>query len=375
MSIVKHELRKILLFPALIGFVVLALVLNIAVVTTMRSSYADFIAEASLTTGVHLGAEFNERAAQFEPGLYADIFRAQTADIADVLYGYTTGYIADMAVEQLGLGGLSEWLMRWKYEQFQHAARSRQQAGDSMTLYFAEMTFMRHQAIFNYTMGLPVFQGITLAALIMLFSLGYENAAKTEHMVYATKTGRKISKHKLLAGVIAGLSVYALLAAVTLTVYFALNPMGGTWGSSVSSGFNFVIDGITARPFITWHSFNVAQYLIASLVVSLGVVLCFTLMAYSVGLWVRNSYIGFLLIVVQNGVLFLLPFYLPIMIPGFTITQSPIWLVLMRTMWFTDGGSNVILPHFETIGVIGSLAVLAAIGLFSAARFRRRDLV
>jgi len=98
-------------------------------------------------------------------------------------------------------------------------------------------------------------------------------------------------------------------------------------------------------------------------------------MAYAVGLWFRNSYFGFLVIVVFNGALFLLPFYTPFHIFNFTISQSPLWLVMMRSQWFTDGGANALWPHFETVGVIGSLAVLAVISLWSVSRFSMRNLV
>ena len=374
MTILKHELRKILLFPAIIGFVVLALAVNIAMVASMRNSYANFIADTSRITGINLGAEFDDRVVGLEPSLYADLLRLQTAGRIDVLDGYTTGYIADSAVARLELSGLSERLMRRKYERFQLAVDARQAAGDSMTLYFAEATFWRHEALFGYTMGLLLFQGIILAALIMLLSLGYETSAKTDFVVYSTKVGRKISRHKLIAGIIVGIGIYALLAAVTLSLYFALNPMGGIWGSSVSSGFNFVRDGFIARPFVTWRSFNVAEYLFASIGVSFALVLCFSLMAYAIGLWLKNSYVGFLVIVAVNGLLFLLPFYSPIAMLNFTITQTPIWMVMMRGLWFTDGGSNVVWPHFETVGVIGSLTVLAIIGAWATARFNRRNL-
>lgn len=375
MSIIKHELIKIITFPALVGFVVLALALNIVVVVTMQDSYADFIAEASRTTGVNLGAEFDGRVAALEPSLYADLLRVQTEGMIDVLDGYTTGYIADSTVERLGLSGLSERLMRSKYEHFQYAVDARQTAGDSMTLYFAEATFWRHEALFDITMGLLLFQGIILAALVMLLSLGFENTAKTDLTVYSTKVGRKINRHKLIAGIIVGVGVYALLAAVTLSLYFAFNPMGGTWGSSVSSGFNFIRDGLITRPFVTWHGFTVTQYLFASIGVSFALVLCFALMAYAVGLWLKNSYVGFLVIIALNSALYIMPFYSNLWMLNFTVTQSPIWLVLLRAVWFTDGTSSVLWPHFEMVGVISSLTVLAIIGVWSAAKFKRRNLV
>ena len=375
MSILGHELKKIIFFPSLIGFVVLALSLNIMMVYTTQSSYANFIAKASNTTGVHINSEFEKNISQLELGLYTDLLKAQTVKFVDVLYGYTTSYIAEIAIEHFGLSGLNERLMRQKYESFQYAVDARQQSGDGMTLYFANITYMRHQTLFNYVMGLLLYQGIILGSLIMLLSLGYENAAKTEYVVCATKIGRTVNKHKFFASVIVSIGIYASLAIVTLIAYFTLNPMGDIWNSSVSSGFNFLRDGFVTRPFVTWHSFTILQYLLASLIISLGIVLCFSLVAYAVGLWMQNSYIGFLIIIVLNSVLYLLPFYSSIMTLNFIITQSPIWLVIMRTLWFTDGGPNVIFPHFETVGIIASIAILATIAIFSTIRFNRKNLL
>jgi len=378
MTLLKHELRKILTFPALIGFIVLALALNIVVVSTMRNEYAAFIAEASRTTGIHLNADFDARTALLTEGTYNDVFanllRVQTLEMPDVLYGYTTGYIADSIVWRLGLSGLPERLMREKFQQFQYAVDARQQAGDSMNLYFAGATFNQHERLFEYTMGLLLFQGIILAALIMLHSVGYEFAAKTDYIVYATKTGRKINRHKLAAGLLVGVGAYILLAAVTLVIYFAFNPMGVVWLSSVSSGFNFVRDGMMTRPFVTWLPLTVRGYLLASLGISLGLVLCFGLMGYAAGLWIKNSYLGFMVLVAVNGVLFLFPYYSPWWMVNYIVMQGPIMLVVMRGLWFTDGGANVLWPHFEIVGVVGSLVVLVFIGVAVSFWFKRRQL-
>ncbi|MCL1884481.1 MAG: hypothetical protein FWF81_12130 [Defluviitaleaceae bacterium] len=375
MNIIKHEIKKIIMFPAIIGFVLLSLSLNIVVVATMQNSYANFIADASRITGVNLGTDFNESIGTLGANTYADMLRVQTQNRQDVLYSYNTRYLADVIVEWLELSGLSERLMRNKYERFQYAAYARQAAGDSMTLYFAEITAWRHEALFEITMGLLLFQGAVLATLIMLLSIGYESNAKTELVVYSTKVGRNINRHKLIAGVAVSFVAYILLAAITLALYFMLNPMGGTWGSSVSSGFNFIRDGMMTRPFVTWHSFTVFEYLLASIGISVGLVLCFALMAYAIGLLIKNSYVGFLVIIALKGVLLLLPSYSPFMMLNLTITKTPICLVILRGQWFTDGGANVIWPNFEIVGVIGSLVVLAIISLWSVSRFKVRNLV
>jgi len=371
MTIIKHEIKKIVMFPAIIVFVVLSILLNITVISTMQNSYANFIADVSHFTGVHLGDEFNHRVAELEPSAYTNLLDAQTGNRHDPLYGYNTQYLADIAVELLELGGMAERLMRSKYERFQYAVNARQSSGDSMTLYFAESTPRQHEALFRVTMGLLLFQVIILATLIILLSIGYENSYKTNFVVYSTKTGRKIIRHKLIAGVVISLGAYILLTTITLAFYLTLNPMGGIWGSSVSSGFNIIRDGAMTRPFVTWHSLTVFEYLLASIGISIGLILCFALIAYAVSLLIKNTYIGLLVIVAINGLLLIIPSHSPFAMVNFIIVKSPICLVVLHDLWFTDGGMDVILPHFETIGVIGSLVILAPISMLSTLRFKR----
>ena len=378
MGLFGHELKKIAQSPALIGFAVLCLLFNmfIVLVDGGGNEYANYIARVSHETGFRLGADFDERVNSLEPGEHAALLRLQTYGMTDVFDGYTTGYIAEAYIARLGLSGMVADLMIGKYARLQYAADARFEAGEGMTLYLAGATFWRHEMLFSALMGALLFQGILLAALIMLLSLGYEHSAKTELVVYATKTGRRVNRAKFMAGASAGLSAYALLAAVTLTVYLNLNPMGGSWGSSVSSGFNFVRCMLGPRPFVTWHGFTVFTYMLASLGVSVGIVLCFALMAYAAGLWIRNSYIAFLILALINFASVTLPgIVFGATMPAFILALSPIWLSLQQGMWFTDGGSNILWAHFETIGAIVSLVLLAVICVWSSARFRVRDLL
>jgi len=378
MDIFQHELKKIVQSPALIGFATLCLLLNIFIVLIDASSnkYANYIANVSRETGFRLGVDFDERVSSLEQNEHTVFLRLQTYGKTDVFDGYTTGYISEAYIHRLELSGMVADLMSSKYARLQYAVDARFEAGDGMTLYFAGATFWRHEMLFSIVMGALLFQGILLAALIMLLSLGYEHSAKTEFVVYSTKTGRRVNRAKFIAGIAAGLAAYAFMAAVTLTIYLNLNPMGGIWDSSVSSGFNFVRCMLGPRPFVTWHSFTVFTYLLASLGVSAGIVLCFALMAYAAGLWIRNSYIAFLILALINLALMTLPgIVFGATIPTFILALSPIWLSLQQSMWFTDGGANILWAHFETIGVIFSLALLTAICVWSSARFKGRNLL
>jgi hypothetical protein len=60
--------------------------------------------------------------------------------------------------------------------------------------------------------------------------------------------------------------------------------------------------------------------------------------------------------------------------PRYVAVLSPVWLWLKRGLWFTDGGSDILLENFETAGGFASLLILAVLGLASAVLFRKRDI-
>jgi hypothetical protein len=151
--------------------------------------------------------------------------------------------------------------------------------------------------------------------------------------------------------------------------------MGGVWDSSVSSGFNFVTSLMFTRPFVTWHSFTVGTYLLSTIGISFGLVLCFALMGYITGTLINNSYIGFLVLVLLNfATVGVADQIFGANMPLFVISLSPIWLAFQRNMWFTDGGSSILWAHFETVGVMGSLAVLAVLCVLAWRLFKIKNL-
>jgi hypothetical protein len=132
------------------------------------------------------------------------------------------------------------------------------------------------------------------------------------------------------------------------------------------------------RPFVTWYSFNILTYLMAMLAMGAGVVLCFMLMAFSIGMLVRNSYMAFLVLLIANGVNVVLPMQVSQTLPiGLAVRcfsiLSPVWLWLKQGIWFTDGDIDIIWPHFEMFGLCMSLAVLTVLCLLATNYFRKRD--
>ena len=296
----------------------------------------------------------------------------------NVFEGYDTGTIAERYISGLGLTGRTAQRMRAKFDALQTSVDRLALTGDSYSPYFGEHTFNMHQSLFNSfgLVGRLLLQGAILAVLLALLCIGHEQAHHTQHVVYATKTGRRLLRLKIAASLVTGIGLYALLAAVTLALHFSVVDFSNVWGSSVSSGFNFLADFHSgARPFATWQSFTVRSYLWASLGVSLGLVICFSLMGAIVGTFSKNGYVGFLVVLLINALCLVLPMVLPInsYLP-FIVLMSPMGLWSNADLWFTDGGFFTLWRNFELWGMGISLLILAALCVFAMKKFETRDI-
>lgn len=376
MQIFWLETKKILLSPMLIVFLAICLGFNILNFAVPYYGYSDYVAEASITTGYKLGEEFEGKIAELEPDELRDYFEADTRGKTDIFDGYSTAYIAEAYINKLGLSGYVAQTMRDKYDNLQKSVDEKAASDESMTLYFASATGERHMHLYRQTFMFLLLECGLIAALIVLLSLGYETNNRTTHTIYATKTGRNVICHKLFASLTTGGLAFAVLTALTLAVYFAFNSYGNIWDSSISSVFNVINDLLIGdvRPFVTWQSYTVLTYLLAQLGISALLVLCFTLMAFVIGLWLKNNYIGFLLFLIVNAGCLVFAFAFSGKLPSYAAMLTPVWLWLKQSIWFTDGGLDILWKNFETLGASVSLALLAGLCVFSATMFRKRDI-
>ena len=373
----KLELKKLLCSPMLIVFLALCIGFNILVVIPdAYDDYADYVANASRTAGYKLGGQFDEKIAELEDNEMRDYLMADTKGVTDVFDGYETSYIANAYIERLNLPSYAADAMRNKYDALQVAVEVKAASNESQTLYFASSTpykhFQLHGNIFRF---LNVECGL-LAALIMLLSLGYEVNNRTTHTVYATKTGRKIMLHKLFASLSGGIIAFTVLMGFTLAVYLAVNDYGNIWGSSVSSVYNVIDDLLVGgfRPFVTWQSYTVLTYGLAVLGISALLMLCFGLMAFVIGAWFKNNYIGFLVFLIVNAGCIVSAYAFSGRLLAYTTMLTPVWLWLKQPYWFSDGGADILWKNFEMLGVCVSLVLLVGLCVFSAKMFKKRDI-
>lgn len=384
MLIYRYELKKLLKSAAVWGFIAVCLLFNIIIISNSGNAYADFVSTVAEDTGYILDQSFYAKLSQVtasdkQAKYYLEQLKYETGGVTDVFEGYEVKDIADIYINVAGLSGFFAKTMRDKYTALQKVVEEKAERDESLTLYFAGATHHRHNFLFGTLTGWLFTEAVLVSVLLVLLSIGYENIHGTENLVYSTKKGRLVLRPKFAASVTVGFLAYALLALITLVVYFSKTQYGGVWRSSVSSLFNYRVDLIAGiRPFVTWYSFNILTYLMAMLAMGAGVVLCFMLMAFSIGMLVRNSYMAFLVLLIANGVNVVLPMQVSQTLPiGLAVRcfsiLSPVWLWLKQGIWFTDGDIDIIWPHFEMFGLCMSLAVLTALCLLATNYFRKRD--
>ena len=291
---------------------------------------------------------------------------------------YNTSEVAEKYIYELNLTGRVATRMRAKYDDLQVRVDEKTIAGYSFSPYLGKYTFFMHLNVFGNSgvMGRLLFQGILIAVLLALLGIGYEQINNTGHSIYATKIGRRILRYKVAASLVTGIGIYILLAIITLATYFTVFNFSNVWGSSISSGFNYISDIFISRPFATWHSFTVRSYLLASLGVSLGLIICFSLMGVIIGTFSKNGYIGFLIAVLVNAVCIILPAFFSInSYTHYVLHHTPIWLWWNSGLWFTDGGFITLWRNFELWGTGVSLLIFTAICILAVKKFEKRDIV
>lgn len=386
MRIYKLELKKLYSSITLWALIILFLTFNILlIVSSSWNKYPDFIGKTSHKTGYILNENFYDKLLQIQVSnmetAYLEQLKLDVHQIGDVFDDYIITDVGEKYIAASGAPDKFAETIRSKYSELQKIVDKKAESNESMTLYFGTATYNMHQLLFKNLIGWLIIEGILISVLLILLSLGYENSNRTESVVYSTKTGRNILRAKFAASISTGLGVYLLLAIITFVIYFSVNDYSGIWGSSISSVFNYRYDMIAGiRPFVTWHSHSVFTYFLVTVCMSVGLIFVFALMAFIVGIMIRNSYISFFIFLTINTLMVAIP----VRISNGTLISyyikyysilSPVWLWIKHSLWFTDGDVDILWKHFETKGLGVSTLILIAITILAVKLFKRRDII
>ena len=307
---------------------------------------------------------------------YRDYLLSAAEDMTDIYADYDLRPLVDYYTGYVKGSPKAAALMERKYERLTERVAHLSETGAAMDWYGGPVTQNVHQFFYGILMRAVLTEGAVLGMLSMLFLLGYESQQRTAAGVYVSRTGRKLCRYKVLAGVSWALAIYLLLAAVTLGVFLLLWDWGGVWSGSVSSQFNYVIDMLIRRPFFTWADFTAESYLV--LVVGLGGLLTvvFAQLAAVCGTLVQNVYLSALvltLLLCGGAAAQALCAQVGLWMGYALLTFQPVSVWLYVNGWFTELGLNAFVPWQETIGTGLSLAIYGVGTALALRRFGRKD--
>jgi len=368
-----YEVRKLTENKIIWIFLVVCLCLNglIIISEALGYSYPDYVAGYAKKNGVVINTEHEPP--QDDNRYYAEMLQTEIDGAYDPYSGYSTDYVGEAYIRAINYKGVFADMIRAKYDRLQTSVDELAGTDAPMTLYYAGDTARMHSFIFGTVMRFLSMEGSVAAALIAMLSIATEKNSSTETLVYSSRKGRKLYIYKLAASMAVSFIAFASVAMVTMLLLFIFIPIGPIMGSSVCSVFNYINDYLAGlRPFVTWQDMTVWQYMLASLGVSVLMVLCACLCGYAAQIICRTTYIAFGVLMILT----ILPMFLASISPSGTIIWilsclSPVYLWQNLEVWFTDGGGAFVFVNYELVGMAFALltaAVCAAVSIILAKR-------
>jgi hypothetical protein len=345
MRLFAYELKKILLTPAIIGFIALCLIFNIIVIVAN------------------------------DDGANGAIEYSADEEIPNVFEEWDASAEAEVRIKVYGVSGKYADNIREKYAKLQPVIDEKAANGDALSDYLRDRTHFLHGLLFGTIFLIIIAESCLLALFAALISTTYEGIRNAENVVCASKTGRRVVRSKFAAALAATIFFTAVILAVTLIAFFVKFDFSGAWNDNVSSAYNSAVHAF-GKPFFTWESFSVAEYIRAVIGGTFALAVCFCLLCYAIGVFAKNAYGAFIGTVVVIAFMFFIKFPLPV---GSEIRSalllSPIHLLFNSAEWFTDGSADILWANFETIGLGVSLTVLAIACAVSVRIFKKRELL
>ena len=377
MRLLRYEWSKLSHLPALWGVLVLCLAFNCLLIGSGDRWRWEWNETAAMTGGLsqRVDTDFLDGLRQQPQSEYRDYLLSAAEGMTDIYADYDLKSLSYFYNSYVKSSPTAAVLMECKYERLAERVAHLSETGAAMDWYGGPITHYIHQFLYGTLMRAVLTEGAVLGMLSMLFLLGYENQQRTAG-VYASRTGRKLCRCKVLAGITWALAVYLLLAAVTLGIFLLFWDWSGIWGGSVSSQFNYIIDLFYPRPFFTWTDFTAGGYLAAAVGMGGLLTVVFALLAAVCGTLMRNVYLSALLLALLlcgSAAAQALCSQAGLWMGYALLTFQPVSIWLTINGWFTELGLNAFVPWQETIGTVVWLAMLGLGAALSLRCFGRKD--
>lgn len=275
---------------------------------------------------------------------------------------YTRINMDELRSELLTLTNEDTWFMHFMDDEFTKWEERYEEiiASNEYKQWYFAGDYHIHSEMYRTLLKNIAIQSILISVLMTALVTNYEVEQRTHLLMYSTRKGRSLMKHKFIASILLTTLTFFLLVLATYSLYFSIYNFSGIWPSVVSSGVNWEYK----LPYITWWELPVWQFFLLALSVEWAVVVLVTMLAFSLSCWTKNSYFTWILILALLISLYLLPSaFNAFPFLQFVTSLNLTLLLLNPHMYFTGGTTFTMVQWFEvwSLAIWGTLAITSSI--------------
>ena len=356
----KYETKKVLKNPVIWGLFCFFLFINGFLIWTNLDGIWGEICDVSVLLQEEGSDALNETYLQELKKQYDSLDMMEIKETKENLYNYQAT-------------GIFEKFIDSNYTKLQERVEEIKANGEVDDVTYPGEAYRLHTKLYAKIFRAILLEMGIFVVLCILYLMDYERLQKTSSLVYSTHTGRKIQVFKWSAGLLSGLGIGCGLMAITLAAWFLSVPYKGFWNCSVSAALAMEPREMLAYPFITYEKMTILEYLIASILFGLLLLIVLGILTGVVQFLLKNSYFAVLAIVI----LLLGDLYLT------TISFGSVWdLVVswnLAYLWSSSGAwfmENNLIDSFQGAQVVNAgiqLVVFGGLWSLLYKRFQKKD--
>lgn len=238
--------------------------------------------------------------------------------------------------------------------------------------WFFASNYRMHSELFKNLIKKVAMEGVILVVLLTALITNYEFEHRTQLVTYATKKGRLLMRHKLIASLLTTLLILSLLFGISLITFFTVYDYSGVWTAPITSGLNWEFKW----PYITWWPIELWKYLLLTITILIITLLIISLLTFCVSTFLRNSYLSWIICILILVSMFVVPMFFSGLPTLFLLMHFNLILLLLNPHQYFSGVSNLMMFEYHEVWTLvlwGLISLLCVTYVFR--RFNRKDIV
>ncbi|WP_286926969.1 MULTISPECIES: ABC transporter permease subunit [Lysinibacillus] len=238
--------------------------------------------------------------------------------------------------------------------------------------WFFASNYRMHSELFKNLIKKVAMEGVILVVLLTALITNYEFEHRTQLVTYASKKGRLLMWHKLIASLLTTLLILSLLFGISLITFFTVYDYSGVWTAPITSGLNWEY----TWPHITWWPIELWKYLLLTITILVITLLIISLLTFCISTFLRNSYLSWILCILILVSMFVVPMFFSGMPTLLLLMHFNLILLLLNPHQYFSGVSNLMMFEYHEVWTLvlwGLISLLCVTYVFR--RFNRKDIV